>query len=95
LTHGDEAARSQVLAIVHDLDAIKFRLLGVQASLPPGIVELDRFLEIEATDPAAVLRAAIACVLLDHLGPMVRDLGAAVAAASSDGRADDAGQDET
>jgi hypothetical protein len=94
LTNGVEAARNQVLDIVHDLDAIKFRLLGVQASLPPGIVELDRFLEMEATDPAAILRAAISCVLQDHLGPMVRDLEAAVAAASSDGRADDPGQGE-
>jgi hypothetical protein len=75
-----------MLAIVHDLDAIKFRLLGVQASLPPGIIELDRFLEMEATDAATGLRTAIACVLRDYLG--------AAAAASSDGRADSPGEGE-
>jgi hypothetical protein len=89
-----EATRSQLLAIVHDLDAIKFRLLGVQASLPPGILEFDRFLEMEATDPAAILRAAIACALQDHLGPLARDLEAAVVSASSDGRADSPGEGE-
>jgi hypothetical protein len=94
LTQGVEAARSQMLAIVHDLDAIKFRLLGVQASLPPGIIELDRFLEMEATDAATGLRTAIACVLRDYLGPAVRDLEAAAAAASSDGRADSPGEGE-
>jgi len=82
LTNGIEGARRQVLDIVHDLDAIKFRLLGVQASLPPGIIELDRFLEMEATDAATSLRTAIACVLRDYLGPAVRDLEAVVAPAS-------------
>jgi hypothetical protein len=36
LTNGVEAARSQVLDIIHDLDAIKFRLLGVKPSLAIG-----------------------------------------------------------
>lgn len=79
---GIKAARRQVLEVIHDLDAIKFRLLGVQAYLPPDKAELDRFGQMDATDPATIIRTAIDCVLVDHLGPMVRDLEAAVAPAS-------------
>jgi hypothetical protein len=87
LTNRVEAARMQLLAITRDFEAMKFRLLGVQVYVPPADAELDRFRQVDATDPATLLRTAIACAILDHLEPMVRDLEAAVAAASSCGAA--------
>lgn len=74
---GMTSAALQVTDIVQDLEAIYFRLLGVQSFLPPDAADLDRLLETDATDPATRLRTVIACVLKDSLGPAIRDLEAA------------------
>ncbi|HVR95129.1 MAG TPA: hypothetical protein VMW27_00840 [Thermoanaerobaculia bacterium] len=69
-------ARLEVLAIVQDLRAIKFRLLGVQSSLPASIAETDPLLETEEADEATSLRTTIACVLTDFLAPAAEALDA-------------------
>ena len=86
---GMASARKQVTAIVHDLEALYFRLLGVQSFLPPDDAELDRFSEMDATDPATRLRAAIACVLKDSLETAIRDLEAATSPSSRSNPRDD------
>jgi hypothetical protein len=79
-THTKEtAAREQLRRISCDLEALCFRLLGVQASLPASPLEHDPLREDDAMDPATEIRAAIGCVLADRLDPALRDLQAAAA----------------
>ena len=92
MTSEIEVARMQLRDIVHDLDAIKYRLLGVQASLPPGAEELDRFREVDAPDAVTILRTAIACVLKDYLAPLIHDLEAATAPFLAPSQADGRGE---
>jgi len=54
-THATEAAaREQLRRISRDLEALRFRLLGVQASLPASPLEHDPLREDDAMDPAAL-----------------------------------------
>jgi len=62
-------ARVQVMSIVQQLHAIKYRLVGVYASLPAGIEELDRLVETDQPDDATELRTLVACVLSDYVEP--------------------------
>jgi hypothetical protein len=78
VTTAETAARDQLREISRDLDAIRFRLLGVQAILPHSPEDEDPFLESDAMDSSAGLRAAIGCVLQDRIDPALRDLRAAV-----------------
>lgn len=65
-TAGPEAAaREQISEIAADLEAIRFRLLGVHASLPPE-------------GPAARMRADLECILADAVEPALRDLRSTV-----------------
>lgn len=73
----EAAARAQLLEIERELGAIRFRLLGVHASLPPAPAELARDMEMEEMDPATQLRAVIEAVLQDRIEPAIRDLQAA------------------
>lgn len=59
------AAREQISEITAELKAIRFRLLGVHASLP-------------TEGPGAEMRTVIECVLADAIEPALRDLRAAV-----------------
>jgi hypothetical protein len=68
------AARAQLLEIERELEAIRFRLLGVQATLPPAPMELVPLLEEETMDASAQIRAVIRCVLQDSIEPAMRDL---------------------
>lgn len=70
-------AKAQLRDIAAELEKIRFRLLGVQASLPVSPPESDPLLEDDALDAATEIRAAIGCVLEDRLGPALRDLQAA------------------
>jgi hypothetical protein len=82
-----DTAREQLREIVGDLESIKFRLLGVQASLPEpaadgtarGLVE-----DIEEMDLLTEIRAVIGCVLNDCVAPAIGDLREAAALAASD-----------
>jgi len=69
-------AKVQLREIVRDLEAIRFRLLGVQESLPASPAETVRLaeVEIEEGDPATEIRTVIHCVLNDSLQPAIGDL---------------------
>jgi hypothetical protein len=74
-----EAAQTQLRRIVKELEAIRYRLLGVHATLPAP----SRDLEDEEGDAgvAAAVRSAIECALADRLEPAIRALQAAAALA--------------
>jgi len=79
LNEVETAAQAQLREIVRDLTAIQFRLLGVQASLPPAPEEIVRQLDVEAMETSTEIRTIVQCVLEDFLGPAIRDLGNAAA----------------
>jgi hypothetical protein len=66
----ERAAKEEIRDVVRSLEALRFRLVGVRASLPAPTDE--------ETDPAADLRTVIDCVLADSLGPAIRDLNKAM-----------------
>jgi chloramphenicol 3-O-phosphotransferase len=65
-TISEKAAQEEIRDVVRDLEALRFRLVGVRASLP-GSAE-------EEEDAAVDLRAVLDCVLADSIGPALRDL---------------------
>lgn len=71
----EAAARSQLREIARELEAVRYRLLGVQASLPPpkGSFLHDQD-DQDEMDPRSEVRAVIDCVLEDWLLPALRDL---------------------
>lgn len=73
----EERAREQLREVAAELEAIRFRLLGVYAALPASPMEQDPLREDDAIGPAGQLRAAIGCVLEDRIAPAFRDLQAA------------------
>jgi hypothetical protein len=73
----EERAQQQLREIVRELEAVQFRLLGVQASLPPAPMEVVRFLEEEEMDRRTQIRAAVQHVLEAAVRPAIRDLRAA------------------
>jgi len=62
-------AQTEIVGIAENLSAIKYRLLGVQASLPAGTAEIDPLVETDSLDEATELRTTIACLIKDHLEP--------------------------
>jgi hypothetical protein len=73
----EEMAQDQLREIVRDLEATRFRLLGVRGTLPPTPLEIVDLLENEPPDTPADIRTVIQCVLADHLLPAIHDLRAA------------------
>jgi len=73
----EERAQNQLLEIVRELEAIEYRLLGVEASLPPGVLELVDLLEDEVMDTRTQLRAAVQNTLKELIEPAIRHLRAA------------------
>lgn len=69
-----EAAQAQLREIVREMAAIRYRLLGVLASLPLSPSETDPHLEVDPTDPVARLRGTIDCLLDDCIVPALRNL---------------------
>ncbi len=68
-------ARTEVRRIIEALESIRWRLLGVQLSLPEPIEEAVRLQEVaDEMSPAAELRTVIQCVLDDSLRPAIEDL---------------------
>jgi hypothetical protein len=67
-------AKEQLREIVAELEAIRFRLLGIQASLPDSPAERFPPLEQEDMDPWSEIRSIIGCVLNDSIRPAIRDL---------------------
>jgi hypothetical protein len=72
----EKVAKGQLREIVRDLEAIKFRLVGVWESLPPSSAEAVRLLDVEpeGADLATEIRTVIQCVLNDSLEPLIGDL---------------------
>ncbi|HKI03775.1 MAG TPA: hypothetical protein VKK31_17475 [Thermoanaerobaculia bacterium] len=82
MTGGESHAREQLREIVRELEAIRARLLGVQASLPAAAAEPSRLLkddQDDQMDSVTEIRSTIGCVLLDWIGPAIRDLQTAAA----------------
>ena len=73
----EERAREQLREVAAELEAIRFRLLGVYAALPVSLLERDPLREDDAMDPATRIRALIGCVLEDRIAPAFRELQAA------------------
>jgi hypothetical protein len=82
-----DAAREQLREVVGDLESIRFRLLGVQASLPEPAADgtVRGFVEdIEEMDLLTEIRSVIGCVLNDCMAPAIGDLRAAAAFPASE-----------
>ena len=79
----ETAARGQLRKIAAELETIRFRLLGVQSTLPEPDAEKVRLLDVDSLDVGAEIRTLIGCVLEDRLGPAIRDLQAAASAEPS------------
>ena len=63
------AAQEEIRDVVRDLEALRFRLLGVRASLPAPAAEAE-----EERDAVVDARSILDCVLTDSIGPALRDL---------------------
>ena len=79
-------ARKQLREVADELEALRFRLLGIQGSLPEPSAEKVRFEELDGMDAATELRAVIGCVLNDFIGSAIRDLRDAVTETEGGGR---------
>jgi hypothetical protein len=69
-----EAAQAEIREILRALKSLKFRLLGVAASLPPSPAETSPHLDVEPADLRAEIRSVAECVVRDSFEPAVRDL---------------------
>lgn len=74
------AARAQLGELGRDLEAIRFRLLGVEAILPAGALEIVPLVEEEEMDTRTEIRAVVQHVLDALIEPAIRDLRAVAAA---------------
>jgi hypothetical protein len=77
MTAAEATAEAQLGEIANALEAIRFRLLGVAASLPASPLERDPLSEEEEMDTATKLRALVGCVPEDRIDPALRELRAA------------------
>jgi hypothetical protein len=70
------AAQAQLREIVHDLEAVKLRLVGVKESLPePDAGPEAAAADLETLDLRTEIRSVIECVLNDWMAPAIADLG--------------------
>lgn len=70
-------AQKQVRAIVADLEAIRFRLLGIRASLEVPPMEAVTLVGEMDMDVSTGVRPVIECVVHDYIDSAIRDLRAA------------------
>jgi len=70
----NDAARKQLRAIARELAGIRFRLLGVIASLSSERDDEDQEEGERRAGRATVLRSAAECVLADNIRPAIDDL---------------------
>jgi hypothetical protein len=75
----EAAARAQLGEIGRALEAVRFRLLGVEATLPAGALELIDLIEEEEMDTRTEIRSVIQHVLDAMVEPAVRSLRAVAA----------------
>jgi len=77
-TDAATAARKQLRAISRELTDIRYRLLGVIASLSHGRTdETEEEGDDRRSDHATVMRSVAECVLADNIRPAIDDLLAA------------------
>ena len=76
------AVQEKLLPAVSELKDIQDRLKALQESLPPATPDRGE----EEMDAVTELRSVLGCVLLDSIGPAIRDLQAAAAYVSKGGR---------
>ncbi len=69
-----EAAQAQLQEILREVEGLKFRLIGVHASVPPSPSEADPLQDVDPTDPGARLRGALEYILSDSVGPLLEVL---------------------
>jgi hypothetical protein len=74
MTPAEITAEAQLGEIADALEAIRFRLLGVQASLPASPLERDPLREEDEMDAATRIRSLVGCVLEDRIDPALREL---------------------
>jgi hypothetical protein len=84
-TPPETTARGHLRTVAADLETIRFRLLGVQSTLPEPAAEKVQHLDVDSLDIGAELHTRIGCVLEDRLLPAIRDLQTAAAEAEAGG----------
>jgi hypothetical protein len=73
--NAEAAAQAQLQEIQRDLEAIRYRLVGVHATLPAAPEEIVTHLEVEENMAASThLRALVETLLEDKIEPAIRDL---------------------
>lgn len=78
-SEAEATAQTQMRQIVAELEAIQFRLQGIQASLPVPPREAAMLAGEMEMDFATEVRSVIDCVLNDSIRPAIRDLVKAAA----------------
>lgn len=74
----ESAARAQLRTIAAELEGIRFRLLGVHASLAADSKEGRLLAGQPRTEVSSEVLSAIECVLIDRIGPALHALQEAV-----------------
>lgn len=70
----EAAAQAELWEVATALEAIRFRLLGVKATLPESPYETAMLEGEEVMDISLEVRSIIECVLADCIEPAIRDL---------------------
>jgi hypothetical protein len=70
----EAAARAQLRQITAELEGLRFRLLGVHASLAGNPREVLPLTRHPLTPASAEIVSAVECVLVDQIGPALRSL---------------------
>ena len=69
-----EAAEEQLREMARVAEAMRYRMLGVLASVPPSPSETDPEVDVDVTDPVARLRGNLQNLLSDGIEPLIRGL---------------------
>lgn len=80
-----EAAREQLREMARVVEAMRYRLLGVLASVPPSPSETDPEVDVDVTDPVARLRGNLQYLVSDGIEPLIRDLLEAASSSQESG----------
>lgn len=75
----EEEAQEQLRALAADLEAIRFRLLGVRASLRVPATEAAMLIGEMEMDVSTEIRSVIECVVNDSINSVIADLRSAAA----------------
>lgn len=75
----ERRARRELRSTAREIAALRYRLLGILASLPPRQDEVVAEVDMgSACDASTEMRLAVQCVLRDHLEPAIASLRTAV-----------------